>query len=362
MAETYGHRFIYKQEKGRRTNQEGNMFLNRLFIAKQNRVLLLMLIVVALFIGCGENKQNNKTYRIGILCGVGFFADTADSFKDKMSFLGYKEGENIVYDLQKIYHDPARQKRALQKFVSDNVDLIFSFPTEASLEAKAAVQGTKIAVVFANANIEGVGLVDSVRSPGGNITGVRFPGPQLAIKRFEIMREIAPQTEKMWIPYQQGYPIVDSQLKALRPMAGSLGIALEEVPATDATNLQANLDARAALNDIGKDAVLIIADPLPVNPDGFRVLAQFAAKHKIPVGGALMPVGDHGSVFGVSTKNSAVGKQAAIIADKILKGVPAGTIPVVSAESFLSIHYKSAQQLGLHVSEGLLSKADEIIR
>ena len=55
-------------------------------------------------------------------------------------------------------------------------------------------------------------------------------------------------------------------------------------------------------------------------------------------------------------------KLAAILGDKILKGIPAGTIPVVSAETWLQINYKATQKLGLNVSESLLNQADEIIR
>jgi len=42
--------------------------------------------------------------------------------------------------------------------------------------------------------------------------------------------------------------------------------------------------------------------------------------------------------------------------------VLAGTIPVVSPESRLTINYKVIQKLGLKVNQGLLSRADEIIR
>jgi putative ABC transport system substrate-binding protein len=66
--------------------------------------------------------------------------------------------------------------------------------------------------------------------------------------------------------------------------------------------------------------------------------------------------------FAASTVDSSVGKQAAVLADKILKGVPAGTIPVVSAEFWLQINFQLAQQLGLKVSDDLLSQANEIIR
>ena len=47
--------------------------------------------------------------------------------------------------------------------------------------------------------------------------------------------------------------------------------------------------------------------------------------------------------------------------DKVLRGIPAGTIPVVTPEANLLINYKKTQELGLTVSEGLLNIADEVI-
>jgi putative ABC transport system substrate-binding protein len=324
-------------------------------------ILIGFVVISLLLSGCG-GAQKPKVYRVGVLSGLDFFANTADGFKAKMTELGYVEGKNIVYDIQKTNFDMATYKSILQRFVADKVDLIFVFPTEASQEAKAVTQGTNIPVLFANANIEDTGLVNSVREPGGNITGVRFPGPDLAVKRFEILRELAPQAKRMLIPYQRGYPIVASQLATLRPAATAAGVTLIELPADNAAELEAALLARAKSADIGLDAILCIPEPLTVTPDSFAILAKFAAEHKVPIGGASMSAGGYGSVFGATPDNVAVGKQAAPLADKIFKGIPAGTIPVVSAESYLQINYKVAQELGLKVPEGLLSQAVEIIR
>lgn len=322
--------------------------------------ILTWVVVFALLLsGCGAEKP--KVYRVGILSGLDYMASTADGFKAEMTELGYIEGKNIVYDHQRTNFDMAAYKRILQKFVVDEVDLIFVFPTEASLEAKAATQGTNIPVLFSIANIEGTGLVNSVREPGGNITGVRYPGPDIALKRFEIMRELAPQAKRMWIPYQRGYPIVDSQLEVLRPAAVAAGVTLIEAPADNAAELEADLQARAQSADLGLDAILFIAEPLAVTSDAFAVMGKFAHEHKVPIGGALMSVGDYGSVFGVNIDSVNVGRQAAPLADKILRGTPAGAIPVVSAESYLQINYRVAQELGLMVPEGLLSQADEVI-
>ena len=338
------------------------MVLSRYIRFRWQMLHAVLLVGICLFLSsCSEKKP--KVYRVGILCGLDYIATIPDSFKSKMTELGYIEGKNIIYDIQRTNFEPDREEQILKKFVKDKVDLIFTFPTEVSMAAKAAAQGTNIPVLFCFANIEDTGLVQSVRQPSGNITGVRYPGPDLAIKRFEIMRELAPSAKRMWIPYQRGYPIVASQMEVLRPAAAAVGVTLEEAPADNAAELQTILDARAKKSaDIGMDAILFLAEPLAVTSDAFAVMGKFAAEHRLPIGGALMLVEGYGSVFGVNVDIVTTGKQAAVLADKILRGTPAGTIPVVSAESFFEINYKASQELGLSVSEGLLSRADKIVR
>ena len=192
-------------------------------------ILIGIVVATLMFGGCSANTA--KVYRVGILSGLDFFSPTADSFKAKMAELGYIEGQNITYDLQRTNLDPAAEEQILGKFVADKVDLIFVFPTEVSLAAKKAIQGTDIPVVFANAFIEQGGLVKSLREPGGNTTGVRFAGPDIAIKRLEILRELAPKAKRIWVPYQKGYPNVPFQLEALRPAATTAGVT-KHAPAT----------------------------------------------------------------------------------------------------------------------------------
>jgi putative ABC transport system substrate-binding protein len=264
--------------------------------------------------------------------------------------------------MQKTNLDSTAEEQILKKFVADKVDLIFVFPTEVSLAAKHAIEGTNIPVVFAQAFIEQGGLANSVREPGGNVTGVRFPGADLAVKRLEILRELVPTAKRVWVPYQKGYPNVPFQLEALRSAAATTGITLVEAPFATVAALQADLQARTTAPDIGMDAILMIPEPLTLTPDAFSAIGTFAAEHKLLVGGALMTVGEHSSVFGVMVDNQAVGKQAAPQADKILKGMQAGTIPLATAEIFLKINYKAAQALKLTVPDGLLRQAVEVIR
>jgi putative ABC transport system substrate-binding protein len=318
----------------------------------------ILLVAISLLLNaCGP--KSGKVYRVGIISGLDYFYDTAIGFKAGMTELGYVEGKNIVYDIQRTNFEPAKEEQILEKFIAEKADLIFSFPTEASLVAKKATAGTKIPVVFANANIEGVDLVKSVREPGGNITGVRYPGPDLAIRRFEITLELLPSAKIILLPYQRGYPNVTAQLAVLRPAAAAKGVELIEAPVAGAKGLQSYLGSHP---DLKVDAVFFIAEPISANLDAIRAVAKYAEKRKLPICGPPLILEGYGPVFGLSTDNLKVGRQAAVLADRIFKGEGAGRIMVVSAENYLIVNYKSAKMIGLKVDEGLLRVADQVIR
>jgi putative ABC transport system substrate-binding protein len=332
-------------------------------LKKQYGFILLLLLLASVLILSGCNAQASpKVYRVGVLSGLNFFANTLDGFKAKMTELGYVEGQNITYDVQKTNFDPAKEQEILNKFVADKVDLIFVFPTEASLAAKAATEGTNIPVIFANAFIEGNTLVESIRQPGGNITGVRFPGPDIAVKRLEFLHELAPQAKRIWVPYNRDYPGVSITLEQLRPAATSLGVTLVEFPATGPADVQADLQKRAQAADMGLDAIMFIPESINVNPEAYAIMTKFAIEHKVPIAGAAVLSEGNGIVLSNLSDNVEVGELAAPLADKIFEGISAGTIPVVSPEAHLRINYKVAQELGLTVPEGLLRQATEIIR
>jgi putative ABC transport system substrate-binding protein len=318
--------------------------------------LILIILISLLFNGCGEKKA----YRVGILCGLDYMSVVADGFKQKMTDLGYIEGKNIIYDVQRPKSYMEDIDRISKKFVDDKVDLIFCFPTEAALGAKKATEGTAIPVVFAVTNIEKTDIVQSIREPGGNITGVRYPGPDLAIKRFDIMQQLAPQAKRYLIPYNPDLPVCYPQLEVLHTAAKKAGITLIEAKAHNAEEIGAFLKQRDEAPDF--DAILFIAESLSVTPDAFLVMNKFAVKHRIPVGGALMATNGYSSIFGVNIKENESGTLAATFADKILKGTKAGTIPVVSDESYFELNYNEAKKLGLDVSEGLLTQANKVIR
>ncbi len=327
-------------------------------------ILSYWLMIVALLLSSCSNATPTppNVYRVGVLAGLDFAASITDAFKAKMTELGYVEGQNIRYDVQRANNDEAAYERILKQFVGDKVDLIFAFPALGAIKAKAITAGTGIPVVFAYSIIEGTGIVDSVAEPGGNITGVRNPGPDIMLKRLDLLLEMAPATKRIWLPYKRGYPTIKPLLSGLHPAVEELGITLVETPADNAAELQADLEARAKLDDVGFDAILILSEPLVVTPEAFVVVGKFAHERKIPIGGAIMSIEGHETLFGVNASFVDAGEQAATLADKILKGAPAGTLPVLSPGNYIEINYRFAQELGLTVPPGLLAQADKVIR
>jgi putative ABC transport system substrate-binding protein len=57
-----------------------------------------------------------------------------------------------------------------------------------------------------------------------------------------------------------------------------------------------------------------------------------------------------------------VGIQAAHIADRILRGASPATIPVETADFFLTLNVAAANRIGLELPEEVLQQADRIVR
>jgi putative ABC transport system substrate-binding protein len=179
----------------------------------------------------------------------------------------------------------------------------------------------------------------------------------MTLKNFETLLEVIPKIKRIWVPYMKGYPSIPSQLEALQPVAAAAGVTLIEAPVTSMADIKSTLQKLAGTR-INIDAVLTVYDPLMATPDAALAIVDFWANYKVPVVGPVT----FGGISGLIIDNIETGQLAAVLADKILKGAPAGTIPVVSPEAHLWINYKAMQTLGIQAPEDVLSRAYKIIR
>jgi putative tryptophan/tyrosine transport system substrate-binding protein len=326
-------------------------------------VIFLLIIIAAVgYVFVSESREHamkSKLYHVGILSCLDYFANISEGFKDGMTELGYVEGKDIVYDIHKLPTESDEEtEKVLNKFVTEKVDLIVVAPTNTALKAKSVTRGTNIPVIFASAYTEGNNLVNSVTKPGENITGMRWPsGAELAVKKLEILHEMIPQIKRLWLGYEKDYPGMSDRMKALRFAAKPLGITLVEVPVKSVADINTDLQMREKLKDIGIDAFMTAGFSF-ASFKSLEMFNQFAVKHGLPIVGPDIS----SSIFTLNPDPFRSAKQVAYLADKVFRGIPAGTMPVLSSESYLEINYKIIQQLKININESLLGQADKIIR
>jgi putative ABC transport system substrate-binding protein len=281
---------------------------------------------------------------------------TLAGFKEGMTELGYVEGQSIRYLYDGLTPEMEKLPAAAQTLVAAKVDLILTITTPATLAAKAATAGTGLPVVFAIVTDPvGAGIVNSMPHPGGNITGVTFD-PQER-RRLEWLVRIAPEIQKIYVPFNPKDKSPVLALKVARQAAAKLGVELITREAHDTATLNdavSNMPAEV-------DAVFLLPDSLTTTR--IADLVASATQRNLPMSVPNISNVKNSSVltsFGVDLP--LCGKQAARLADQIFKGARPADLPVETAEFFLAVNLKSAKTIGLTIPTEILSQADIIVR
>lgn len=315
-------------------------------------VTALLIMVSLLIVGCGTEKEE---ITIGVINLAPVLEPVFESFKVQMEELGYIEGENITY----IYGGPAGSIADLdtiaQELINEDVDLILALSTPATQAMMSATD--EIPIVFAPINDPiASGLVDNLMQPGGNATGIMFGSQEE--KRFDWFLKIAPETKRLYVPYNLNDSGAVATLNKITALAPKLGVEIVEFP------VQNNDQINTAIENIPEDvdAIYMLPDSLVMS----RV-AEFATKAleldlptSVPDDRAVLS----GSILmSYGMRFDGAGRQAARLADQIIKSsITPGELPIESAEFFLVINLNTAQDIGLEIPDEILRQADTIIR
>jgi putative ABC transport system substrate-binding protein len=313
-------------------------------------ILIVLFIITGLLLkACGDNQ---KTYIIGVINLAPGLDDTVEGFKEGMTESGYIEGENITYIYEGAINRIEILDSVAQRLVEADVDLILSITTPATLAAQRATADTGIPVVFVPVTDPvGAGLVESLRRPGGNITGVTF-GAQEG-RRLKWLVQMVPTIEKIYIPYNPEDRSAVIALEMVSEAATKLGV---ELITCEARNPE---EVTAAVENIPEeaDAIFLLPDSLLGGHATEFVELQLPTSAANP--SDLM---NHGVLTSYGIEQITSGKQAARLADQILRGTRPADLPVEMAEFSLAINLKTAEAIGLDISDEILLQADIIIR
>src|SRR5436309_13933318 len=142
-------------------------------------------------------QQGKRIPRIGVLLfGIPDTDPNLPAFLRGLRELGYVEAQNIVIEYRYAEGKPDRLGGLAGVLVATKPDLIFALGGDVAPSARVATTTIPVVVAVSNDPVQ-AGLVTSLARPGGNITGVTFVSSDLAAKRLQFLREIAPNLARV---------------------------------------------------------------------------------------------------------------------------------------------------------------------
>jgi putative tryptophan/tyrosine transport system substrate-binding protein len=271
--------------------------------------------------------------------------------------LGYVEGQNVVFVNRWAEGREDRLPGLAAELLRLKVDVITSTSTEAIIASRNLSKTIPIVMAPISDPI-GNGLVASFARPGANVTGVTLYSNELAGKRLELLRQIAPKITRVAVLVQQDHPPTATFVIETEAAARTLGCQLHVLP------------VRAEPADIAKafasmikerDGGVIVQQTGSLNAH-MRQMADLAMRHRLPTVHASQLFVESGGLLAYGPSLSALGYRAATYVDKILKGAKPADLPVEQPTKFeLVINLKTAKALGLTIPPSVLGRADQII-
>jgi putative tryptophan/tyrosine transport system substrate-binding protein len=321
----------------------------------RRRKFILLLCGVVTWPLSARAQQSHRVRRVGVLhfipeqASLGFTA-----FRKKLGELGWVVGQNIAIEYR--WSDQAQRLPALAvELAGLRTDVIVAGEETTTLAAKQAAKDIPIVTAVFNSDPVTAGLANSLRRPGGNVTGISILAPEMAAKRLELLREIIPGLTKvavLWSRQDTNHPAL---LRETDQAAHHLGIAA--VPIEGSENIE---DAFQRIVKEHTDAINVL-----VSPQFFRIrpkLAELGLKYRLPIIGGEDGFARLGGLINYGPSLIDNWRQAAVYVDKILKGEKPADLPISQPTKFdLAINLKTAKALGLTVSPNALALASEVI-
>lgn len=284
------------------------------------------------------------------------FASRIEALWTGLHQLGYVEGKNLIIEYE--WANTVDQLPALAAhLVAMNVDLIFA-PTSTFVEpARKATQ--TIPILFAShADPVGLGDVQSLAHPGGNVTGFSMLLTELAAKELEILHEAIPAAKKIAVLWNPTTPSHARALQSVSDAAAALDVEIFPVPTRQVSDFDS---AVSAISEAKISCFLVLASPITYPGVADRLL-QLALQHRLAGMFGFKENTEAGGLMSYSADILDLYRRSAVYIDKILKGAKPADLPVEQASKYeLVLNLRTAKAIGLRIPPELLARADEVI-
>jgi putative ABC transport system substrate-binding protein len=278
-------------------------------------------------------------------------------FPKAFAQMGYVEGRNFFLDYRYADGDPRRLPALARELVQQRVDVMVAVSPSG---VRAAIEATSTIpiVFFGNYDPVAAGFVQSLARPGRNVTGVLIaPEGTLGPKKLELLKAAVPWARRVAVLRSEDPASAQLQMPELLRAASTLGLDLPLIALR-------NRDIGDAFQRIGAtkpDALFVVAETyfmLGRKP----VIAQ-TLQHRLPSMWEWREQVQDGGLMSYGTSNVSRWEQAASCVDRILRGAKPAEMPVDMPTNLgLALNLTTANAIGLEIPQGVVLRADAVIR
>jgi putative tryptophan/tyrosine transport system substrate-binding protein len=311
----------------------------------------------ALLVSSRHVQAQQTRRRVGLLAINELMPTWQSAWLGGLRNHGWVDGSNLVIEYR-FGRSQDRLPALAAELVALSPDLIMAGNPQSTAALKSAT--SSIPIVFVGvADPVGLGFVQSLSRPGGNITGVAtFVPGQFISKQIQLMRALVPNAARIVMLSNPGNPLHKKTITEELPQtARQLGVTFLVVEVAVAEEYDAAFASAAAQR---ADAIVALGDPLLLR-NSTRI-AALAAKYRMPAIYIGRSYVTDGGLVSYGPDWPDLWLRAGSYVDKILKGSKPSDLPVEQPTKFeLVINLKVAKALGLTVPPSLLATADEVV-
>jgi putative ABC transport system substrate-binding protein len=324
------------------------------------RDLITLLSGAAAWPVAARAQPTEKVARVGflgnspdnVISGPGYKAFLAELRK-----LGFTEGHNLVVEYREADEGMLKAFTAANELAASKVEvLVAAGGTETALQAAAAVRPALPIVMLAN-NYDPFarGYVASLSRPGGNITGVFYRQPELAVKQLELLAESFPDRTRVGALWDS---LSADQFAAVEDAAKSMRLSLRSFKFENPP-----YDFDSAFAKLVQDEVkmlLVLSSP-SFTPHRAHI-AELAIRHGLPSMFIFKEYVEAGGLMSYGVDSVLPFRRAASYVAKILRGAQPAELPVEQVDNFeFALNLKTAKAIGVELPTSILLRADEVI-
>jgi len=277
------------------------------------------------------------------------------SLKDALAQAGLFDGRNIEIVFRYANGRSDRLAELSAELIAQKPNLLLGVGSPVVMPLFEASKGGVPIVGGVSESPMRAGLAVSLARPSKNFTGITFLTDEMAAKRMQILKEVAPSARRVAVIFNPQH--FDDEVTFARRGAESLGIELTTHPINSAADLDAALLAASAG---GADSLFIISSRLT----GIVAakIAQHGQERRLPVIASWREFTANGALLSYGPSRIFEAKRLAGYVQKVLNGAKPADLPIEQPVKFeLVINLKTAKALGLTLPLPLLDRADELI-